>query len=172
MGYEVTDYVARYLRGETTLPKRRHQVLSVKLPGGGEEFLCDVGVGAVIPLWPVPLKIGQECVQGDVAYSFREDAKLGIVLIERHNGGWRDVYSFTRDAQYETDFIFASFWCEFAQGSPFNTKYMLSIRKPGNIRVTIDGFEMKTFEGENVTSRTLSEGEREEVLASVYGLRV
>lgn len=170
LGYTVTDYVARYLRGETTLPKRRHQVLSVVIPGTGEEYLCDVGVGSVIPLWPVPLEIGRECVQGDVTYSFREDERLGIVLTERHGGGWRDVYSFTRDAQYETDYIFASFWCEFAPDSPFNKKYILSIRKPGNIRITIDDFELKTFEGEKVTAVALTPEERETALRDIFGV--
>ena len=34
LGYKVTDYAARYLRGETALPMRRHRVMKVEATDG------------------------------------------------------------------------------------------------------------------------------------------
>jgi N-hydroxyarylamine O-acetyltransferase len=83
LGYEVTDYVARYWRGETSIPLRRHQVLRVKTCEN-HEFLCDVGVGAPIPLWPVPYVVGEVCDQAGICYALREDPTFGKVLTELH----------------------------------------------------------------------------------------
>ena len=170
LGYQVTDYVARYWRGETEIPTRRHQVLSVVVPGTKEEYLCDVGVGAVIPLYPLPIRFGEEFDQNGPVYAFREDERFGIMLIERHDGGWRDVYSFTREVQYEPDFMFASFWCEFAEDSIFNKAPMLSIRKEGQIRCTLDGNVYRMFSPEGVTEKTLAENEVQQVIRDVFGI--
>ena len=42
LGYGVTDYAARYLRGETTIPMRRHRVLKVQALDG--VWLCDASM--------------------------------------------------------------------------------------------------------------------------------
>ena len=44
LGYEVTDYMARYLRGETTIPMRRHRILVVTCDDG-TKYICDPGIG-------------------------------------------------------------------------------------------------------------------------------
>ena len=56
LGYQVTDYAARYLRGESTLPMRRHRVLKVEATDG--IWLCDVGIGEVCQREPVNLEEG------------------------------------------------------------------------------------------------------------------
>ena len=53
LGFNVTDCMARFLKGETEIPMRRHRVLKVKCPDGS--FLCDVGVGIACPIYPVRL---------------------------------------------------------------------------------------------------------------------
>ena len=64
LGYKVTDYAARYLRGETTIPMRRHRVLKVEATDG--VWLCDVGIGEVCQREPV------ELVEGKVQEQFGE----------------------------------------------------------------------------------------------------
>lgn len=170
LGYKVTDYVARYWRGETTVPHRRHQVLRVKTCEGNE-FLCDVGVGAVIPLWPVPYVVGEICDQQGVEYALREDPTFGKVLTERYEDGWRDVYSFNEDVQLPCDYVYPCFWCEHAPTSPFRAGYMLAIRK-GNVRHTFDGPVYKIFAENTVTAMELSEIERNAIFSEVFGLNV
>ena len=169
LGFVVTNYVARYLRGETGIPHRRHQVLRVACKDGSE-FLCDVGVGAVIPLLPVPYAFGKESVQENGTYSLRADSTFGVVLTELHEGAWRDVYGFTEEPQLAPDYDYASFWCEFAENSPFNRQEMVSIRKEGNIRCTLDGNIFRVFAPEGVTEKTLTDEEKTETLVSVFGI--
>lgn len=170
LGFEVTDYVARYLRGESGIPHRRHQVLRVRC-ADGSEFLSDVGVGAVIPLRPVPFVHGTVSVQENGVYSLREDKLFGTVLTERlPDGSQRDVYGFTHDVQLAPDFDYASFWCQHAPESPFNKKEMFSIRKPGNLRHTLDGYIYRIFSPEGVTERRLSPAEAEAVTAEIFGI--
>lgn len=182
LGYGVTDYVARYFRGESATPKRRHHVLRVKCPDNAE-FLCDVGVGAVIPLYPIPYRFDSVFDQDGVRYALKRDDVFGVVLTEPHDGGWRWVYSFEELPQHEVDFIFASYWCEFAQESPFNKKYILSVRKPGK-RFTIDGFTLREFsapaeksaavgsgaDSGTVQEKSLTQKERSEVLRGIFGI--
>ncbi len=171
LGYTVTDYVARYLRDTPGIPHRRHQVLRVASIDGAE-FLVDVGVGAVIPLRPVPYIIGTESRQENGVYSLRKDGLFGTVLTEVHNGEIRDVYSFTEDVQLAPDYDYASFWCEFAPDSPFNKQNMLSIRKDGNVRCTLDGDLFREFSPAVVTERRLAPGETDGILADVFGIRL
>ncbi|MBE6953952.1 MAG: arylamine N-acetyltransferase [Ruminococcaceae bacterium] len=170
LGYEVTDYVARYWRGETSIPLRRHQVLRVKTCEN-HEFLCDVGVGAVIPLWPVPYVVGEVCDQNGICYALREDPTFGKVLTELHEGAWRDVYSFNEDVQLPCDFTYPCFWCEHAPDSPFRAGYMLAIRK-GADRHTFDGPVYKIFSGDEVIARETDEAGRKAILAEVFGLAI
>ena len=171
LGYKVKNYVARYLRGETGIPHRRHQVLRVAC-ANGEEFLCDVGVGAVIPLRPVPYIFGKISEQENGTYSLRSDSTFGVVLTELHDGTWRDVYGFTEEPQLAPDYDYASFWCEFAPDSPFNTKEMVSIRKKGNIRCTLDGNVYRVFSPEGISEKTLTDAQKAETLVSVFGIRL
>lgn len=169
LGYGVKNCVARYHRGESAMPKRRHQVLLVTLPGSGREYLCDVGVGAVIPLWPVPFRTDVSCIQRDCEYSVVTAGELGFMLREKHQGEWRGVYSFTDERQQDVDFVFPSFWCEFAPESPFNKQYMLSIRSEGR-RVTLDGFTLREFTASGVSERLLDDDGRDRALAEIFGI--
>ena len=56
LGYKVTDYAARYLRGETTLPMRRHRVMVVEATDGS--WLCDVGIGERCQREPIAMTEG------------------------------------------------------------------------------------------------------------------
>ena len=47
LGFGVTEYMGRFLRGEVGVPMRRHRVLKVEAADG--VYMCDVGVGAKAP---------------------------------------------------------------------------------------------------------------------------
>ena len=168
LGFVVTDYVARYWGGgDGTVPKRRHHVLRAGTSDG--EFLCDVGVGARIPLYPVPYESGRVSEQCGMAYMLRDDDLFGKMLMERHGDGWRNLYSFTEEIQFACDYQFACFWCERAPDSIFNKRYMLSIRH-GSTRHTFDGPVYKVFSDSGVAVSTPDEAERTRIFADVFGL--
>ena len=67
MGFSVTERFARYLRGESEIPMRRHRVAIVSLPGG--DYLCDIGVGQVAPRLPRQLEDGLDVVPQDEGHT-------------------------------------------------------------------------------------------------------
>lgn len=154
LGYDVTDVAARYLRGETTIPMRRHRVLIVKAIDG--VWCCDVGIGEVCPRYPLRLKEGLEQVQFDECYRFDKDPFLGWVLMDKHHGEWRQFYSFTEEPQLNVDFIAPTFYCEKHPDSPFFPKEMFSL-KTAEGRITLDGHIYREFRNGEVTVRELSD---------------
>lgn len=153
LGYEVTDVAARYLRGETTIPMRRHRVLIVRAVDG--VWCCDVGIGEVCPRYPLRLEEGTEQSQFDECYRFDKDPFLGWLLMDRHHGEWRRFYSFTEEPQLDVDFVAPTFYCEKHPDSPFFPDEMFSLKTPEG-RITLDGHVFKEFRNGTVTVEELS----------------
>jgi len=148
MGVAVSERFARYLRGETGVPMRRHRVAIVSCEDG--EYMCDIGIGQIAPRYPVKLEEGTVQKQFGEAYRFERDADLGWVLCDFYKGEWRRFFSFTEETNYPVDYIQPSFWCEHHPDSPFNKAPMLSI-KTAYGRKTIDGRTYKVFVGDDLT---------------------
>lgn len=171
LGYEVTDSFGRFLRGENTIPMRRHHVLLVTCRSG-EKYLCDVGVGNGSPTVPVPLREGTVLFDGADEYQLRQDDFLGWVLQERSKGEWRDVYSFTEERQLPVDFVTTSFYCEKSPDSPFNKSPMVSLRTPQGRR-TRDGDEFRIFSGKDVqVIRPETAQQCEDMMREWFGLEI
>lgn len=153
LGYEVSEYAARYLRGEKELPMRRHRVMIVKATDG--TWLCDVGIGEVCPRWPIRMEEGLVQSQQQEAYRLVRDRFLGWVLMDQREGQWRPFYSFTEEPQLPVDYAAPTFWCEKHPDSPFNKQEMFSL-KTATGRITLDGNVFKEFDGERVTVRELT----------------
>ncbi|MCQ6563094.1 arylamine N-acetyltransferase family protein [Paenibacillus mendelii] len=147
LGYPVTDFVARFWRDEPDCPpKRRHHVLKVE--AGNDSYLCDVGVGGIVPRKPVRMEEGLEQWQGDECYLLERDSGYGWLLCEFKRGEWNRIYSFTEENQLPKDFVMATYWCENAPGSIFIQGRMLAIRtKEGRNSVAGDEFRIFTKEG-------------------------
>ena len=56
MGFTVNSRFARYLRGESKIPFRRHRIVTVTL-ADGEEYMVDIGVGQIAPRLPLKLAV-------------------------------------------------------------------------------------------------------------------
>ena len=166
LGYGVTDLAARYLRGETTIPMRRHRVLKVQAIDG--VWLCDVGIGEICPRKPVALLEGVVQEQLGECYRLEKDGFLGWVLMDYHKGAWRRFYSFTEEPQLIVDYIAPNFYCEQHPDSPFNKDEMFSLKTPEG-RITLDGSIYKEFKGDTVTVKELTAGEMPEAYAR-FGL--
>ena len=142
LGYEVKSYFARYLRGESTLPMRRHRVLVVKAEG--KDYLCDVGIGDVAPRYPLLMEYSLEQQFEDEFYRIERDEFLGTVLWEKYKGQWRKYFSFTDDLCDELDFIQPDFYCRYHPDSPFNKDNIVALKTPDG-RKTLDGCIYKEF---------------------------
>ena len=169
MGFAVESRFARYLRGESAIPFRRHRIVVVTLDGA--EYMLDIGVGQVAPRLPLKLIEGEIQEQNGETYRFDRDESLGWVLSDLHKGAWRQYISFTCERQYEEDFIPASFWCEKHPDSPFNKGNMIAIKTPAG-RKTVDGNVYKEFCGDTcIHEEIMDEIRTREMLAAEFGLK-
>ncbi|MCL2378452.1 MAG: arylamine N-acetyltransferase [Defluviitaleaceae bacterium] len=170
LGFAVTDYMSRFLRDEAEMPMRRHRVLCVACEGA--EYICDVGVGGVIPRKPLPLDIGKLSEQNGEKYILKEDDFLGNVLWEWRHDSWRKIYAFTREPQLEQDFTAISYYCEAHQDSFFKTQDMVHIFTETG-RKSVAGREVKYFtpEGVNVFKPTTTAAYHE-LLMVHFGIKL
>lgn len=169
LGYPVTDLFARFWRDEPNAPpKRRHQVLKVEAEGAS--YLCDVGVGGIVPRRPLQLVELAENQQGDECYRLERDDYFGWMLCELKRGEWSRIYSFTEEPQLPKDYLMASFWCEHAPDSIFKKMKMVAIRTREG-RNTIAGEEFRIFTADGVRAFTpQSEGEYLDALREHFGI--
>lgn len=170
MGFCVKSCFARFLRGESEIPFRRHRIVIVTL--NGKDYMMDVGVGQIAPRFPLCLEEGLEQAQNGELYRFARDPALGWVLFDFHKGEWRQYISFEDAAQYEIDFAPTSFWCEKHEDSPFNKKPMLAI-KTREGRKTVDGDLYKVFVGDTcVHEEKTDEARMRTVMREEFGLHL
>lgn len=162
LGYGVTEYASRYLRGETGLPMRRHRVLKVQALDGC--WLCDVGIGERAQREPIAMMEGVVQEQCGESYRLRRDGFLGWVLQDLHKGVWGDFYAFTEEPQLVQDYVALNFYCEKHPDSPFNKDEMFALKTPDG-RITLDGHIYKEFHGGQVDVKELTDGE----MAWAYG---
>ena len=170
IGYEVTDYMARFLRDETAIPMRRHRVLRVGCEGS--DYLCDVGVGGVIPRSPLRLIDGNEETQGDERYKIECEPFFGRVLYEWKEYGWRRLYSFTEEEQLDIDYVMPSYYCENNPDSFFRTRDMVHIFTE-NGRKSVSGREFRIFTREGCeVIEPQTEDEYRMLLKKHFGIKI
>lgn len=148
LDFTVTDYVARFWRDEPNPPpKLRHHVLKVETAEGS--YLCDVGVGGIVPLLPIKMEDGLEQRQGNECYKLGRDPVYGWMLYELKKKQWQRIYSFKEEPQLAKDFVMASFWCEHAPDSIFRKEAMLAIRTCEG-RNTVSGKEFRIYDSNGI----------------------
>lgn len=169
LGYGVKSYFARFWRDETdTPPKRRHHVLRVEAEGS--VFLCDVGVGGVVPRKPLLLQEGMLQPQGSECYLLERDADFGWMVLEKKKEGWSRYISFTEEPQLAKDFLMASFWCEHAPDSLFkNNRIVAILTEDGRNSVWNEEFRIFRPDGVHVFTTATQEEDRE-ALRTYFGI--
>ena len=121
LGYDVTDYFARWHFGGTdAIPMRRHRVLKVVL--GEEIYLADAGIGSLCPA--TPLSFRHDVIQPKNFRSYRigKDALLGNVVQAETPEGYLPYFSFTEDPHFPQDFVYAHAYCVQQPDSVFRNK--------------------------------------------------
>ncbi len=171
LGFKVTNLAARFLRGESEIPLRRHRVLLVECEDSA--YICDVGIGSAAPRHPLKLEEGVIQQQFGEAYKLERDSFLGWVILEQYKGEWRQFYSFTLEPQIDVDFVTPSFYCEKHPDSIFNKDIMVAIKTDFG-RKTLNGREYKVFTGEEVTElrQNLNNSEITEILIREFNISV
>lgn len=168
LGFSVTEYMARYLRGETEIPVRRHRVLGVTT-SDGRKYICDAGIGQSAFRLPLLMEENSRSEQYGETYLVTREPFFGWMISDFRKGEWRRFYSFTEEEQLNIDYIMPSFWCENAADSPFTSAEMFSI-KTDDGRITLDSNIFHIFAGDTVTERLLTEDEVCEVYEKYFGL--
>lgn len=142
IGFEVTEYMSRFLRDETEIPMRRHRVLRVRC--GNNDYLCDVGVGGIIPRKPLILRTGEINEQGRERYKLEREDFYGYVLYEWRHDAWSRLYAFTEEEQLNIDYVMPSYYCEKHPQSFFRTQDMVHIFTE-NGRKSVAGREVRLY---------------------------
>ena len=169
MGFTVTERFARYLRGESAIPMRRHRVTIVSLEDG--DYMLDIGVGQIAPRLPLKIEEGLVQEQNGETYKFLRDPHHGWVLWDLHHGVWREYICFNDDKAYDVDFVQPSFFCEAHPESVFNKEPMIAIKTEDGRR-TIDGRVYKIFVKEELThiEEGISDDRMAELLCNEFKL--
>ena len=170
LGFGVTTYMARFLRDEAEIPMRRHRVQKVTCNQGS--YLCDVGVGGIVPRMPLPIVTDKVSEQYGEKYVLKHDDFLGYVLYEWRRDAWRQLYSFTEEPQLEQDFTAVSFYCEKYPESFFRTLDMVHIFTE-NGRKSVAGREVRLFSPDGVkVLQPVTEAAYNELLEMHFGIRI
>lgn len=169
LGYKVTEYMARYIRGEAIVPPmRRHRVLKVELEEGN--YLADIGIGDKAPRWPLLMKEGLEQNQFGETYKFEKDDFYGWVIYDLHEGSWREFFAFTEEKQLALDFEMPSFWCEKNPASPFIT-CPIFCQKTEKGMYTLMGDTFRDSSGDELITKELkTDSERKEIYKKYFNL--
>lgn len=169
MGFTVTERFARYLRGESEVPMRRHRVCIVSLTDG--DYMLDIGVGQVAPRLPLKIEEGLVQEQNGETYKFLRDKNHGWVLWDIHHKAWQEYICFTDDEAIDVDFVQPSFFCEAHPESVFNKEPMIAIKTEEG-RKTIDGRVYKVFHNEKLVyiEEGISDARMEELLENDFKL--
>lgn len=124
LGYEVTEYFARWHFGESEpVPMRRHRVLKVTCPDG--VFVVDAGVGCLCPTTPLAFEFNTLQQRNVRRYRLIRDALLGIVVQTETAEGFVNYFSFTEDPHFPQDFNYVNYYCSREPSSPFRSKFMM-----------------------------------------------
>lgn len=170
LGFPVTEFFARFLRdADPGIPQRRHRVLLVTVPEG--DYIADVGVGGVCPLYPLKLEVGLEQDDPSGRYRFATDPFYGWVIEERKREGWEGYYAFTEEVQTEHDYDYANFYCQHAPDSFFRGEVMCCVQTPDGGRRTIKDGEFRIFTPTCVEIRTArDDAEYARFLQAYFGI--
>ena len=169
LGFSVTEYTARFLKNETTIPVRRHRVVVVACEG--ERYVCEVGIGQNAPRFPLLLQEGAVQYGDGEAYKLEKEPFLGWVIYELREDAWRPYYAFTEEEQLPIDFIQPSFYCEKHPDSPFHQSVMVAI-KTSYGRRAVNGRDYKVFRGDELVSieENISDERLYEILREFFGI--
>ena len=172
LGFNTTNFFARFLLDEPEIPMRRHRIMRVDIDG--EYYIADVGVGSVVPERSLKLVENDVTEIRGVQYKFIKDDFLGWVLMYKYISGnkdWRELYSFTEEPQIEVDFVQPNFFCQYHDDSIFNKVNMIAVRTEAG-KYTLDDclFKEIDFTGKKLIEKECDPTEIPGIMEKYFGI--
>jgi len=169
IGFKTTSYMARYLRGETEIPLRRHRIIVAEIDN--QRIMCDAGIGDRAPRYPLILEEGLVQEQFGETYKFVKDDFYGWVLNDFYKGEWAPFFAFTEEVQLDRDYIMPSFYCEKHPDSPFHTKNIIAI-KTSDGRKSINDMTFRISAGDDITETEITDNTMlKQILSDHFGIK-
>jgi N-hydroxyarylamine O-acetyltransferase len=167
LGFHVTRLAARVRLGAARVAPRTHMLLEMHV--GGAQYLADVGFGGGGPLLPLLLVPGHVAEQFHWTYRLTEEAGLWVLQAQR-DGGWFDLYAFTRERQYPVDFEVANHYTATYPDSFF--RHTLLVQLPTReARHSLYGRELTVERDGQTATRTIPDDETlHQTLSETFGL--
>ncbi len=170
LGYRTVNYMARYIRGETGTPIRRHRIIVAESDYTDGKIMCDVGIGDRAPRYPLKLEVGTLQEQFGETYRLEKDDFYGWLISDFHKDEWVRFFGFTEEVQLDIDYVQPSFYCEAHPNSIFHKSNIVSI-KTDTGRKTIAGMLHRVFDGDSVTEVEIKDdAELNSILRDVFGI--
>lgn len=166
LGFPVRLLSARVRYRYRQLLPRTHMVLLVH--ADGEDWLVDVGFGALGLLLPVPLVAGALAHQ--YAWTFRLVEEPGLWVMQSvQDGAWQDLYAFSLEPQLMIDYEMANYYTSTHPDSRF-VRTPTAQRMTTEVRHIMRNHELLTDSGKAVSVRAIADEELLTVLAQTFGL--
>jgi N-hydroxyarylamine O-acetyltransferase len=167
LGYEVTPLSARVRAGATEVRPRTHMLLRVDLHEG--PFLADVGFGGDGPIRPLPLEVEREVPMGGDSFRLRHE-EGSFVLEGTATGTWGDLYAFTLERAFPSDYEMANHFTSTFPRSPFVQNLVVQRSWPDR-RAVLRNRELVVRSGAARESSSIRDPEHLlEVLDTLFGL--
>ena len=164
LGYNVREYFGRWHLGEQMdVPKRRHRVVVVALPGQ-PNLIADVGIGMPFLVGTLPFVLDATRKVGLQTYRIVRDPTLSAVVeVRKRDGTWTRVFSFDTAPQLPLDFAYVHYWCETHPSSDFRRLPSVFLPEPdgGSKAIVMEG-DPETGEPAPTFVRTAADGKTAE----------
>jgi N-hydroxyarylamine O-acetyltransferase len=129
IGYNARPLLARvHLGGEPS--GRSHQLSLVHIEG--RDWIADVGFGGACPRTPMPLEIGVSTDHDGTPFRLVEHT-LGYMLQNRHDGQWKDLYSFDLEPVVPRDIVMGNYFTSTNPNTHFSTSRIAVLCHPDGV---------------------------------------
>ncbi|MGI5500739.1 arylamine N-acetyltransferase family protein [Lentzea sp. CA-135723] len=167
IGFTFTAFAGRTrIRTGNPFGPALHVALAVELEG--ETWLHDVSFGAHGLHEPILLAAGAR-LDGDFSFEVAREYSGEYVLRFLRPEGPVDLYGFTTDARYPSDFELLNHFCLTHPRSPFNHRMVLQ-RTQAKVRHLLAGTTLLEIRAGETSSRELDEAEALAVTEEIFGI--
>jgi N-hydroxyarylamine O-acetyltransferase len=162
LGFQLTGLAARVRLGAQTLRARTHMLLHVII--GDESWIADVGFGGTGLLEPISLN-GGEAQQGAWRFRLVEEKSMRVLQALRADG-WTDLYAFTLEAQYFSDYVMANHYTSTWPESPFVNRLVAQLTQP-DVRWSLVNHELTQMRPDGDTKTLI--GSHNDIMETLRG---
>lgn len=172
LSFHVTGRNARMLLGQDhrQIGAVGHAILGVV--ADGTEWHVDVGIGAVGPRAPIPLRAGTQTDTGPWRYRMdRTELDHWLLRVQRPDG-WFNLVQFTEETYYRADFADNNYLASHSPDSPF-TRHVIAQHNGEQVRRGLKDLTLTTHRpGERKQQVHIAPEDLPQTLRSEFGLHL